>query len=98
MSNTARSWEKTGGGPINQNSKVNRRDADHDPIDSKEGNTNLYEDESNVGPINTVKSLGKVQLEDKGAGILDFNRVEHFLNNADRLSDLTVLKKPKLFV
>ena len=98
MSNTTGGREEPGRGPIYQDSKVYSGDAAHNPVDSKEWNTNLNEDKSNVSPVNTVKCLGEVQLEDKGTGILDFNRVKHFLNNANRLSDLTVLKKPKLFM
>ena len=98
MPNSTGGREKTGGGPINQDSKVYRGDAAHDPVDSEKRDTNLNEDKPDICPVNTVKSLCEVQLEDKSTGILDFNRVKHFLNNTNRLNDLTVLKKPELFM
>ena len=49
-------------------------------------------------PINTIKILDQIQLENEGTYILSLNRMESLLNNTNRLNGLSVLKKAILFL
>ena len=93
-----RSCEKIRGIPIDQDLKIDSREASHNPIYSKERHSNLYQDQSDISPVNMIKSLCKIQFENKGAEILGFDRMKDLLHNTYRFGDLTVFKKPELFL
>ena len=57
---------------------------------------NQYETDEDL--VNTVKGFNQVQFEDASIEILGFNRVESFLNNSNRLNDLTIFKEPEFLL
>ena len=73
MPDTPGSSEKTGGSPIDQDSKVDSGNTAHDPVDCEKGNTNLDQDKPDISPVNTIKGLGKIQFKYKCTGVLDFD-------------------------
>ena len=54
------------------------------------GTPNLDKNESNVGPINTVKILHQVQFEDESTSVFGFHRMECLLDDTDRFNNLAV--------
>ena len=91
------SWKKLRGGPINQHNKICIGETAQNPIKCQEGNPDLDQDETDIGPIYMIEGLNQVQFEDEGTNIFCFNEVESLLNNSNWLSDLSVFKEAKLF-
>ena len=56
----------------------------------RRGTPILYQDQSDISPVNTIKSLCKIRFENKGAKILSFDRMKDLLHNTYRFIDLTV--------
>ena len=97
LSDSTRGWKKLRGGPINQNSKVDRGETAHDPIDREEWNPNLNQNQMDIGPIYSIKSLDEVQFKYEGTDVFSFDRVENLLHNANWLSDLATFQEAKFF-
>ena len=57
LPNSMRGSKKGGSRSIYKDSKVGWRDATQDPINPNKGNTDLNKDETDKGPINSVKSF-----------------------------------------
>ena len=58
----------------------------------------MDQNESNVGPVHSIKSLHQIQFEDKSASILGFHSVESLLGYANRFNNLAIFEKTILFL
>ena len=98
MFDAMRSKEKLRRGTIYKDRKICRGEASHNLINNQEWYPNLDQNEMDIRPIHTIKSLHQIQFEDECTDILIFYSMESLLYNTYRLNNLTVFKKTILFL